>query len=152
MPKPRPQLTLDARYRILSPKPKSSTPKLKSSPISPEPPAPSGPSLLKKTPLQFSAFFAGIRQCINRLPSPIRRAGRTLRWLAPAIPISIFFSEHAMQVMWVRGPSMTPYLNEDYEQSHTKSDMVLVKRWSWEFLIPFQMERKLQRGMVVTFR
>lgn len=150
MPKPRPNFTLDARYRVQPPKPKSSIPK--SAPIPLGPPGPSGPSLLKKKRLQFPTFFAGLRQWFSRLPSPIRRAGRTLRWLAPAIPISILFSEHAMQVMWVRGPSMTPYLNEDYEQSHTKSDMVLVKRWSWEFLIPFQMERKLQRGMVVTFR
>jgi inner membrane protease subunit 2 len=57
-----------------------------------------------------------------------------------------------MQVMWVRGPSMTPYLNEDYDQMQTKSDMVLVNMWSWGGLLPFRKERKLERGTVVTFR
>jgi inner membrane protease subunit 2 len=68
------------------------------------------------------------------------------------VPIALFFPEHVMQVMWVRGPSMTPYLNEDYEKSQTKSDMVLVNMWPWGSFIPFQKERKLERGMVVTFR
>ena len=57
-----------------------------------------------------------------------------------------------MQVMWVRGPSMTPYLNEDYDQMQTKSDMVLVNMWSWAGLLPFRKERKLERGTIVTFR
>jgi signal peptidase I len=57
-----------------------------------------------------------------------------------------------MQVMWVRGPSMTPYLNEDYDQMQTKSDMVLVNMWPWGGILPFRKERKLERGTVVTFR
>lgn len=48
---------------------------------------------------------------------------------------------------------MTPYLNEDYDTMHTKSDMVLVNMWpfggaGW----PWQRQRRLERGMVVTFR
>ncbi|RHZ44044.1 putative mitochondrial inner membrane protease subunit Imp2 [Aspergillus thermomutatus] len=55
--------------------------------------------------------------------------------------------------MWVRGPSMTPFLNEDYETMHTKSDMVLVNMWpfggaGW----PWERKRRLERGMIVTFR
>jgi hypothetical protein len=55
--------------------------------------------------------------------------------------------------MWVRGPSMTPFLNEDYDAMHTKSDMVLVNMWpfggaGW----PWERKRRLERGMVVTFR
>lgn len=54
--------------------------------------------------------------------------------------------------MWVRGPSMTPYLNEEYEQMQTKSDMVLVSMWPWRLVWPWERERRLERGMVVTFR
>lgn len=51
----------------------------------------------------------------------------------------------------MRGPSMTPYLNEDYAQMHTKSDMVLVNMWPWGGW-PWERKRRLERGMVVTFR
>lgn len=68
------------------------------------------------------------------------------------LPIALFIPEHVMQVMWVRGPSMTPYLNEEYEQTHTKSDMVMVNMWPWGSILPFKKERKLERGMIVTFR
>ena len=44
----------------------------------------------------------------------------------------------------MRGPSMTPYLNEEYATSHLKSDMVLVNM--------FSPAKDLKRGMVVTFR
>jgi hypothetical protein len=48
---------------------------------------------------------------------------------------------------------MTPFLNEDYEAMHTKSDMVLVNMWpfggaGW----PWERKRRLERGMLVTFR
>lgn len=108
-----------------------------------------GPKLTPKRP--FSDFFSNLRQRYASLPRPIQRTCRGLRILAPLVPISLFFSEHVMQVMWVRGPSMTPYLNEDYHENHTKSDMVLVSMmpsrvWPWE------RQRRLERGMVVTFR
>lgn len=78
--------------------------------------------------------------------------GRGARALIPLIPISLFFSEHVLQIMWVKGPSMTPYLNEDYDQMQTKSDMVLVNMWSMHRLLPWKDKRRLERGMVVTFR
>ncbi|PYI06032.1 LexA/Signal peptidase [Aspergillus sclerotiicarbonarius CBS 121057] len=72
--------------------------------------------------------------------------------LLPLVPIGLFFSEHVLQVMWVRGPSMTPYLNEDYEQMQTKSDVVLVNMWGGGGLWPWERKRRLERGIVVTFR
>jgi inner membrane protease subunit 2 len=122
-------------------------------------PSPSLPQTQTQTPTQspprpnrpsLSSLF---RNRYATLPTPIRRTFRVLRILAPIVPIGIFFSEHVLQVMWVRGPSMTPFLNEDYEAMHTKSDMVLVNMWpfggaGW----PWERKRRLERGMVVTFR
>ncbi|KAL4897351.1 peptidase S24/S26A/S26B/S26C, partial [Aspergillus ambiguus] len=97
--------------------------------------------------------FATFRARYAALPLPIRSSMRALRLLAPIIPIGLFFSEHVLQVMWVRGPSMTPYLNEDYEEMHTKSDMVLVNMWPWGGSgWPWERKRRLERGMIVTFR
>lgn len=47
---------------------------------------------------------------------------------------------------------MTPYLNEDYDQMQTKSDIVLVNMWGGGGLWPWERKRRLERGMVVTFR
>ncbi|CAG8193492.1 unnamed protein product [Penicillium salamii] len=151
MSKPRATPAPNARYRVQAPEapmPKSRGPPFKES----APAAPSGPSLSKRKRLPLSTLLTTLRQRFSALPSPIRRAGRTLRWLAPVIPIALYFPEHVMQVMWVRGPSMTPYLNEDYEQSQTKSDIVLVSMWPWGSIIPFLKPPRLERGMVVTFR
>lgn len=150
MSKPRASPTPNARYRVKAsevPSPRRQLP-----PSEQAAPAPSGPSLSRQRRLPFSLLLTSLRQRFSALPSPIRRAGRTLRWLAPLVPIALYFPEHVMQVMWVRGPSMTPYLNEDYEQSQTKSDIVLVSMWPWGSIIPFLKAPKLERGMVVTFR
>ncbi|KAJ5815856.1 Peptidase S24/S26A/S26B [Penicillium robsamsonii] len=113
-----------------------------------------GPALSKqrRTPAFISHFLTNIRQRISTLPYPVRRAYRTLRWTVPILPIALFFPEHVMQVMWVRGPSMTPYLNEDYATTQTKSDIVMVNMWPWGSIMPFKKDRKLERGMIVTFR
>ncbi|CAG7963530.1 unnamed protein product [Penicillium olsonii] len=150
MSKPRTPPTPNARFRVQAPEPP--TPKHPGPPGQSAPSAPSGPSLIKQRRPLFSPFLTTLRQRFSALPSPIRRAGRTLRWLGPLLPIALYFPEHVMQVMWVRGPSMTPSLNEDYEQSQTKSDIVLVNMWPWGSLIPFLKEPKLERGMIVTFR
>lgn len=48
---------------------------------------------------------------------------------------------------------MTPYLNEEYDQMHTKMDMVLVNMWPWAGAgWPWERRRRLERGMIVTFR
>ncbi|KAJ5153454.1 uncharacterized protein N7482_009932 [Penicillium canariense] len=109
-----------------------------------------GPSLARKGP--FQSFFSNFRQRYAALPRPVRLMCRGARVLVPLIPISLFFSEHVMQIMWVKGPSMTPYLNEDYDQMHTKSDMVLVNMWSLHRILPWKRQTRLERGMVVTFR
>lgn len=104
-------------------------------------------------PKSRPSFFTRFQQTYTSLPRQVRTTARVLRFLVPAIPIGIFFSEHVFQVMWVRGPSMTPYLNEDYERMHTKSDMVLVNMWPWGGSgWPWERKRRLERGMVVTFR
>ncbi|OJJ44396.1 hypothetical protein ASPZODRAFT_53034, partial [Penicilliopsis zonata CBS 506.65] len=73
--------------------------------------------------------------------------------LVPLVPIAMFVTEHGYQIMWVRGQSMTPYLNEDYEEMHTKSDLILVNMWSnGGSLLPWEKKRRLERGMIVTFR
>lgn len=56
--------------------------------------------------------------------------------------------------MWVRGPSMTPYLNEGYEQTNTNSDMVLVNLFPFSAGIRSMGKKRtrLERGMIVTFR
>lgn len=143
--RPRGIPTLNPRFRVhIREEPK---------PQIPEPSTYEGPSLSKqkRTPL-ISHFLTNLRQRISALPYPVRQACRTLRWAAPILPIALFFPEHVMQVMWVRGPSMTPYLNEEYAQTQTKSDMVMVSMWPWGSILPFKKERKLERGMIVTFR
>ncbi|KAJ6181294.1 hypothetical protein N7519_011755 [Penicillium mononematosum] len=112
-----------------------------------------GPSLSqhRRTPF-ISHFLTNLRQRISALPYPVRRACNTLRWVAPVLPIALFFPEHVMQVMWVRGPSMTPYLNEEYAQTQTKSDIVAVNMWPWGSIMPFKKRAEAGTGMVVTFR
>ncbi|KAG0153545.1 hypothetical protein PDIDSM_2199 [Penicillium digitatum] len=117
----------------------------------PEPSTYEGPSLSKQRPA-LSYFLTSLRHRISALPYPVRQACRTLRWAVPILPIVLFSPEHVMQVMWVRGPSMTPYLNEEYAQTQTKSDIVMVSMWPWGSILPFKKERKLERGMIVTFR
>lgn len=105
-----------------------------------------------KRPSAFSSFLTRFRKRYATLPAPVRGTARALRFLAPALPIGIFFSEHVLQVMWVRGPSMTPYLNENYAQTQTESDMVLVNMLPWGIGWLWNRERMVERGMVVTFR
>ncbi|GFF46802.1 mitochondrial inner membrane protease subunit 2 [Aspergillus lentulus] len=178
MPPPRPSPEgpptgkTTSKFRVLTPEmakirsskppvPPTTTPSASASaPASAAPnPSPSLPPTQTQTPPQSSprsnrpSLSSLFRNRYATLPTPIRRTFRVLRILAPIIPIGIFFSEHVLQVMWVRGPSMTPFLNEDYESMHTKSDMVLVNMWpfggaGW----PWERKRRLERGMIVTFR
>lgn len=147
-----------SKFRVLSPelaKSRSSNPSRSSTPTSASTPSqnPQQQPHTHTSSRSRPSFFSRLRNTYSSLPYPVRGTFRVLRYLAPAIPIGIFFSEHVFQVMWVRGPSMTPYLNEDYEEMHTKSDMVLVNMWPWGGAgWPFGGKRRLERGMVVTFR
>lgn len=160
MPPPSPQ-SKAAKPQVLSPAdakrlanrtafpfkiPQSSTPDPNASTKAPA----VGPSLAPKGPIR--SLFSRLRNRYASLPRPVKHTCRVLRVLAPLVPISLFFSEHVMQVMWVRGPSMTPYLNEDYDQMQTKSDMVLVNMSSLSRFWPWNRTIRLERGMVVTFR
>lgn len=149
--------------------PSPSPPNSNSSNASPEADATysSIPKPKRTRPPLFSSLLTTLRARFAALPPPIRRTARVLRYVAPLVPIGMFFSEHVMQVVWVRGASMAPFLNENYETTHTRSDMVLVSMWpgavgwSWwakaaekerEKEKEGQRRRMMERGMVVTFR
>jgi inner membrane protease subunit 2 len=126
------------------------------------------PKPKRTRPPFFSSLLTTLRARFAALPPPIRRTARVLRYVAPLVPIGMFFSEHVMQVVWVRGASMAPFLNENYETTHTRSDMVLVSMWPgamgwswWAKAAEREKEkekegqrrrRMMERGMVVTFR
>ncbi|THD00259.1 hypothetical protein EYZ11_000309 [Aspergillus tanneri] len=149
--------------RVLPPdvaKSRSSMPHFsRTSPPQPQPQPQSQPSKAEPQPLPSQqptrpfSLFSLLRIRFAALPSPVRRSFRALRIVTPLLPIGLFFSEHVLQVMWVRGPSMTPVLNEDHDIMHTKSDMVLVNLWPWGGAgWPWERNRRLERGMIVTFR
>ncbi|KAL2861153.1 putative mitochondrial inner membrane protease subunit Imp2 [Aspergillus lucknowensis] len=106
-----------------------------------------------------------LRSLYARLPHPVRHTvhsvSRSLRVITPVLIIAAFFREHILQVRWVTGPSMTPYLNEDYANTHTERDVVLVEMWASGFSWPWsggtasgegRKKRRIERGMVVMFR
>ncbi|KAL4783184.1 peptidase S24/S26A/S26B/S26C [Aspergillus varians] len=157
------------RFRVLSPE----AARARSFPSSSQPSAPAQSPSPTSSPSNTStshhpsarpspssprfSLFSFLRARYAALPRPARRTLRTLRVFAPILPIGLFFSEHVLQVLWVSGPSMTPYLNEDYETMHTKRDVVLVNMWPFGgtgFTLPWRQEqkRRLERGMVVLFR
>lgn len=139
----------------LAPFSASQSPSVSQTPASTHSASKTSPRSSPSTPrFSFSSF---LRARYAALPRPARQTLRTLKVLAPILPIGLFFSEHVMQVLWVNGPSMTPYLNEDYDNMHTKKDIVLVNMWPFGgagFSLPWREERKrrLERGMVVLFR
>ncbi|EIT79454.1 peptidase S24/S26A/S26B/S26C [Aspergillus flavus] len=144
------------KYQVLTPEAAKLRSQFGSSPSPPPPPSSTAPPLAQpapEPPRKPFSLFSHFRSRYATLPVPVRTGLRVLRILAPIVPIGLFFSEHVLGVMWVSGPSMTPYLNEDYEQMHTKRDMVLVNMWPWGGAgWPWERTRRLERGMVVTFR
>jgi hypothetical protein len=71
-----------------------------------------------------------------------RDASFYLFGFATWIPAFIFVNSHVAELSWIKGPSMYPYLNTDYNRT-TKQDMCI--NWKWAPL------KGLQRGMIVTF-
>ncbi|KAL5336118.1 peptidase S24/S26A/S26B/S26C [Aspergillus crustosus] len=164
MPKP-------PKVRVLSPEsarerafnlpkfPSEATKPPSAPPSHPQPP-PSSP--LPSTPHPSSSkprfsFLTFLRAGYASLPRPARTTLRTLKYLAPILPIGLFIREHVIQAVYVNGPSMTPYLNEKYETMHTKKDWLLINMWPFGgtgFSLPWGPERKrrLERGMIVMFR
>lgn len=109
-------------------------------------------TIYQESPSRWASFRSRLRARYAALPVSVRWTARALRTIAPIVPVGIFFSEHVLQLMWVAGPSMTPYLNENYEQTQTESDVILVNLWPWGTTWPWNRTRRLERGMVVTFR
>lgn len=149
-PKPKP------RYRILRPE----VAKARATPTTPDPTTSANEP--KQTPLSDSTTSQQVRRKPGildsfraryaTLPHTVKRGVRALPLLATVVPIGMFISQHIYQIVWVRGPSMQPYLNEQYEQTTTEGDVVLVKMLPW-FMWPWQKQARieLQRGMIVTF-
>lgn len=75
---------------------------------------------------------------------PLQRALHASLFILPVIPIAFLFTEHVGQITRVNGPSMTPYLNENYATMHSSKDVIVVNR--------VNAAKNLKRGMVVTFR
>ncbi|KAJ5622648.1 mitochondrial inner membrane protease subunit Imp2 [Penicillium herquei] len=98
------------------------------------------------------SIFNRFRQRYASLPHPVRRGLGVLQVFGAFLPIGLFFSEHVAQIVWVRGPSMTPYLNEDYDKTHTQMDMAVVSMWPWGWAFPWERSKQLERGMVVAIR
>lgn len=112
-----------------------------------------GPSLARRRLFpHLRDAFASFRQRCRSLPQPIQLSFRTFVLMLPAIPIGLFIHENVFRLVKVNGPSMTPYLNEDYDLMHTRADTVLVKLWSKHQWIPWKDGRRIERGMVVIFR
>lgn len=62
--------------------------------------------------------------------------------VAALLSVALYVNNHVAQLMWIRGASMAPFLNGDYDRS-LQRDMVLVRMWApW---------RGVQRGSIVTF-
>ncbi|KAL4749909.1 hypothetical protein BDW72DRAFT_177019 [Aspergillus terricola var. indicus] len=108
----------------------------------------------KSTPNPRFSFspFSRLRNYYATLPRPFRLAFRTIGAVAPIVPIGLYFSEYVGQLLLVNGPSMTPYLNEDYDTMHTKKDIVLVKMWPGLSAFRWgQRNMRIERGMLVLF-
>ncbi|KAL3482256.1 peptidase S24/S26A/S26B/S26C [Aspergillus californicus] len=153
------------KFRVLSPnaaKARSTPPSQPSAPKSI--PIPPFPSTLPKTPPNRSrpSLFSSLKTRYASIPRSARQTLGALGVLAPIVPIGIFFLDHIMQPMWVRGPSMTPYLNENHEVMHTERDLIIVRMWPLEGMRgglgsdsgdeKKKKGRRIERGMVVTIR
>lgn len=114
-----------------------------------------GPSLAPKS--RISSAFSRLSGRIAAVPglAGVGRftsiAFRVALVVAPIFPISYAIRENVMRTIWVNGPSMTPYLNEDWAQMHTERDLVLMNKWLWKG--PWgNRYKRLERGMVVAFQ
>lgn len=76
-------------------------------------------------------------------PRP-RRIGSRIITVFFSICIGLTVSEHVLNINWVSGPSMAPYLNKGYGVENLNRDIVLVDK-----TLPGRSD--LKRGMVVIF-
>ena len=74
-----------------------------------------------------------------------RGALRALSYIIPLIPIGLVLWEiSGIELIWVTGRSMAPYLNAEYEVTNLRRDVMLARRVSGK--------TELERGMVIVFR
>ncbi|KAK2741139.1 hypothetical protein FQN57_005741 [Myotisia sp. PD_48] len=68
----------------------------------------------------------------------------TLILTLQSLAIFIVLREHFLDVKWINGPSMSPYLNEGYGETNINRDMVLAD-------VTYATKLNLHRGMVIIF-
>lgn len=61
----------------------------------------------------------------------------------PWIPVVIFVKDYGFEIVRVRGPSMSPYFNERYNETQWSDICLAQKLWA---------QKNLSRGMIVTFQ
>ncbi|KAJ5247695.1 hypothetical protein N7468_002678 [Penicillium chermesinum] len=110
-----------------------------------------GPSLARRSwiPSALSSFYKGLSPRTRHLASGVLR---TSIYIAPLFPIYWAFNEYVMHTLWVNGPSMTPYLNEDWPEMHTQRDLLLMNSSLWTGFPWNTKVARLERGMVVSFQ
>lgn len=70
------------------------------------------------------------------------RFGYYMFMFTASIPIAISFNTFVLELTWIRGASMYPFLNSEKDQT-TREDIVVNFKYGAQYA--------LQRGMVVTF-
>jgi hypothetical protein len=86
--------------------------------------------------------FSRIYSRVRRYVPDGRATSFYLFGFATWIPAMIFVNSHLLELCWINGRSMYPYLNTDFHRNKKKD---LCISWKWK-----PMEG-LQRGMIVTF-
>jgi mitochondrial inner membrane protease subunit 2 len=115
-----------------------------------------GITLLRLSIANFSAtMFHQLREHYARLPSPFRHTVRFIYLLGVLFvliaPPAVVFHNHFYDIIRVTGPSMSPYLNTEYEDNITGIHDI-TKSTDRILLNLYNPRKNLQRGMVVAFR
>lgn len=91
-----------------------------------------------------SLFVRGIRARVDGSAPPfVKDVSRYLLVCLGWIPVAIFIQDHVFELVRIRGPSMSPFFNERYNET----------RWGDVcFARKLHAQENLDRGMIVTFR
>jgi len=90
----------------------------------------------------MSTLWRWASRSVSRVSSPPRVALRLGVFVLAWFPAFIYFNDHVAQIMWVGGPSMTPFLNTHFHAS-TQRSVILASMSK-----PYQ---NLHRGSVIAF-
>jgi signal peptidase I len=95
-------------------------------------------------------FTMATQRIISRLQGRFATSGNFIRDFSfysfaflTWIPAAAFFNMHIADIAVINGPSMSPYLNRDFDSSDSK-DICVVKKWN--------AKEGLERGMIVALR